>query len=246
MAILLHGLTILALTVVTQLGGVAWIIAVIWRRQRRWFWAVFLGSYVALSAGAVVVAPWAGRQVVGCWGDGPVQAASPIYCALNRSYVTPALAQTLADLGTRLQARHPGTVLRTLDGSFPFTTMPLLPHLSHDDGEKMDLAFYYADGARDALRSPLGYFAFEDGPTDCPAALLTLRWDLAWLQPAFRDLPLDATRMRTLGQLLAADARIGKVLLEPHLAARLNLTAPKFRFQGCRAARYDDHFHIQL
>ena len=58
-----------------------------------------------------------------------------------------------------------------LDGNFPFITgFPLLPHLSHDDGEKVDLAFYYADDTgylRGATRAPIGYFAFEDGTSNC-------------------------------------------------------------------------------
>ncbi len=37
-----------------------------------------------------------------------------------------------------------------------------------------------------------------------------------------------------------------KVLLEPHLVRRLGLSSPLLRFQGCRAARHDDHLHLQI
>jgi hypothetical protein len=36
------------------------------------------------------------------------------------------------------------------------------------------------------------------------------------------------------------------VFVEPYLAARLGVTAPAIRFQGCRAARHDDHIHFQV
>ena len=39
----------------------------------------------------------------------------------------------------------------------------------------------------------------------------------------------------------------GKILLEPHLAHRLGVEGrPNIRFQGCRAARHDDHIHVQI
>jgi hypothetical protein len=39
---------------------------------------------------------------------------------------------------------------------------------------------------------------------------------------------------------------VAKIFVEPPLAAQLGLSDPKIRFQGCRAARHDDHIHIQL
>ena len=45
---------------------------------------------------------------------------------------------------------------------------------------------------------------------------------------------------------LSRDPRIGKIFLAPHLAAKFGSDAPKIRFQGCAAARHDDHIHIQL
>jgi hypothetical protein len=44
----------------------------------------------------------------------------------------------------------------------------------------------------------------------------------------------------------AADPSIEKVFIEPHLKNRLQLTSPKVRFQGCHAARHDDHVHVQV
>ncbi|NNE79114.1 MAG: hypothetical protein HKN18_02480 [Silicimonas sp.] len=70
---------------------------------------------------------------------------------------------------------------------------------------------------------------------------------MTWLQPLMRDAPLDETltgdAIRWLKTALPAG---GKIFLEPHLADRLGVAGDKVRFQGCRAARHDDHIHIQL
>ena len=39
---------------------------------------------------------------------------------------------------------------------------------------------------------------------------------------------------------------IGKVFVEPHIPASLGISSDVIRFQGCLAARHDDHIHIQL
>jgi hypothetical protein len=239
-----HGALILALTLLTQLGGLAWLIALAFRRR----FIIFLLAYAALWAAAFALSP---RTALPCFGE-PLRMQSPLYCALNRHYVTADLADVARDAAAHMAATQPGTLTLALDGGFPFLTgMPLIPHLSHDDGEKLDFAFFYTDPAGTYLpgktRSPLGYFAFEDLPPEaCPANSLTLRWSLAWAQPLFPDRPLDGPRTAAFITHLAADPRVAKIFVEPPLAARLGLAHPKIRFQGCRAARHDDHIHIQL
>ncbi|SFJ32752.1 hypothetical protein [Jannaschia pohangensis] len=248
--ILLHGAAILFLTLLSQLGGLAWVLALPFRRRRVVFFAGFAAIYAALSVTAAWVAPTFGRVPMACGAEGPLRIASPVYCLLNRHYGTPELAAVLNDLSRDMTRRHPDATVQLLDANFPFFDgFPLLPHLSHADGRKADVALFYLDpdGAPGpALRSPLGYFAFEDGPTDCPPRRLTLRWDLAWLQPLWRDLSLDRVRTRDLLALLAADERVGRIFVEPHLRATLDIDRPTFGFQGCRAARHDDHIHLQL
>lgn len=64
-----------------------------------------------------------------------------MFCALNRHYVAPELRQTMLDFATQLNALLPDTITLTRDADFPFGTgIPLLPHLSHDDERKLDLA----------------------------------------------------------------------------------------------------------
>lgn len=241
-----HGGWVLGLTLLTQVGGIAWLLALAFRRRL----LAFGIAYAALSVGAGVLAPLLGRVPLPCSGE-PLRMQSWMYCALNRHYASPALAEVLRDTANAMAARHPGTETLVLDAGFPFLEgFPLLPHLSHDDGEKADLAFYYLDARGrprpGETRSPIGYFAFEPGPTDCPRAWPTLRWDLDWVQPLWPAWQPDTARMGTLIDLLAQDTRVGKVLLEPHLAQTWGVAHPKVRFQGCRAARHDDHVHLQL
>ena len=169
-----------------------------------------------------------------------------------RNYVTPELAEVAQDAAAEVARRYPGTVTLALDGGFPLPIdVPMMPHLSHGDGRKLDLAFFYATPDGRCLpgrtRAPLGYFAFERvGRDPCPPAVASLRWDLSWLQGLWPDRPLEPQRTRALIAALARDGRVGKIFVEPPLAARLGLAGPKIRFQGCGAARHDDHIHIQL
>jgi hypothetical protein len=246
MRLLGHTCLVLFLTAVTQVGGVAWLLALRFRHRL----VSFVALYAVLSLAAGFVAPMFGRVALSCTGSGPLQVQSWFYCLTNRTYVTPELRDVAIDLAAQMAAEFPGTTTLILDGNLPFFDgFPLLPHLSHDDGEKLDLALYYQSAGvylPGRTRSPLGYFAFEQGPTDCPADWLTLRWDLDWLQGVFPAYTPDRPRMQAALAWLVADARIGKVFLEPHLTQSLGVSAPKLRFQGCRAARHDDHIHIQL
>ena len=164
--------------------------------------------------------------------------------------MVPELENVLKDHAALMESAFPGTKTLVLDANFPFVSgFPLLPHLSHDDGRKVDLAYYYEKDQvylPGVTRSPVGYFAFEKGPTNCPDDVITLRWDLAWLQILWPDYQLNRIRMRAALQWLAEDDRVGKIFIEPHLKQWLGMESDKIRFQGCRAARHDDHIHIQL
>lgn len=234
------------LTILTQLGGVAWLIALAFKRRI----ITFLLAYAVLSLSAVSIAPQFGRVALPCFGSDTLKLQTPLFCVLNRHYVTPELKDVLTDFAADMARDHPQTKTRVLDANFPFLTgFPLLPNLSHADGRKVDLAFYYEDESGylpDRARSPIGYFAFEEGPTNCPRAFPSLRWDMGWLQPLWRDYTLDAPRMKSALQKLSAEPRLSKIFIEPHLKNTFGVTSAKIRFQGCRAARHDDHIHIQL
>ena len=211
---------------------------------------VFLIAYALLSISALWTAPLLGRVPLPCFSDGALKMQSTIYCMLNRQYIVPELKNVLTDFSQKMQDEFPGTNTQILDANFPFISgFPLLPHLSHNDGRKVDLAFYYMKEGKylpDKTRSPIGYFAFENGPTECPHKMVSLRWDLGWLQGLWAEYQFEPLRMRAALQALSDDERIAKIFIEPHLRTKLKVSNPKIRFQGCRAARHDDHIHIQL
>lgn len=239
-------IVVLLLTILTQIGGGAWIISLFFRQRI----FAFILVYAALTVAAIWIAPSFGRVALNCFDRGPLQVQSWMYCALNRNYVAPELRDVLTDTAEELDRRYPGTETLVLDANFPFLNgFPLLPHLSHDDGDKVDLALYYRDETGylpGATRSPIGYFAFEPGATDCEPRWPTLRWDFDLLQPLWRDYELDEERTTAVLRILSSDERVGKTLVEPHLVQSLGVAHPRIRFQGCRAARHDDHIHLQL
>lgn len=67
-------------------------------------------------------------------------------CLLNRNYVRPELKNLAEQVAMEMDKKFPGTVTHYLDANFPFINkFPLPPHLSHNDGKKLDLAFCYLD-----------------------------------------------------------------------------------------------------
>ncbi|WP_155947335.1 hypothetical protein [Pseudorhodobacter ferrugineus] len=166
-----HGLAVLALTLISQLGGVAWCAALLFRRKRLAFVSAFVLAYGLLWIAASRLAPFSGRVALPCGGDGPLRSQSLLYCALNRNFVTPDLAALADDLAKDMARQFPGTVTLALDAGFPFTNLPLLPHLSHDDGGKLDLALYWQDRSgqyqQSRSKSLLGYWGYADSQSDC-------------------------------------------------------------------------------
>lgn len=116
----LHAIVVIVLTLLTQLGGLAWLVSLAFR----WRLPEFLGACVALSLGAARVAPAFGRVHPGCGaGDGPL-VSLPAFCALNRSYATHDMAGVLRDLAQGLDraipARGPSSSTRISRSSVAF------------------------------------------------------------------------------------------------------------------------------
>ncbi|MEM9260480.1 MAG: hypothetical protein AAGA62_12595, partial [Bacteroidota bacterium] len=135
---------------------------------------------------------------------------------------------------------------------------PLLPHRSHDDGQKLDLSFYYRKAGQLRSRAPafLGYGRCDiptasehDQPADCAKRGY---WQYSLLRPlgnlfSGSGYEVDQPTSRALTRAFARHPKIGKLFLEPHLKARWQLQSyGKIRFHGCAAVRHDDHLHIQL
>ena len=146
----IHTLTFIIFTIITQIGGIAWLIALCFRYRL----LVFVSVYAALSVSTIYIAPVLGRVPLPCWSNGPLQSQSALYCVLNRHYVTPELRNVAQDIAVKMDRSFPGTKTLSLDGGFPyFASFPLLPHLSHHDGKKLDFAFYYQNQEGDYLQS---------------------------------------------------------------------------------------------
>ena len=255
---ILHTLIFALLTVLTQIGGIVYLLALLISRGFVKRAVVFLAFYVAAAVASAFIAPLFGREAMPCFTEGNLAPRSPVYCVLNRQYVTPELKQLGQDLARHMDTEYPGTVTQYLDAGFPFVTgFPLIPHLSHDDGRKLDLAFYYKTDVYQPgeTPSPLGYWGFlephaEDPQTCRNKTRFTMRWDMGWFQRFVRDdLTMETKRTSAMLRWLSDEALKGgvqKILLEPHLRQRFALPPSVVRFQGCRAARHDDHVHLQV
>ncbi len=266
----LYLLVVVLLTLLTQIGGFvlvgATLIVLALRTPRRHRWlatgALFVALYAVASLTLVpAMATASGRIALPCSRapEASVSALSLLTCALNRHYATPSVASLLETMADDLERPLPNTRVRYLDAGFPFGWgMPMLPHLSHGDGRKVDLAFFYQnpDGlyVPGLTPSPIGYWGFEqprpgDSQPCAEAQGLSLRWDMAWLQPLWPGLTLDEQRNVAMLNWLTGPGRahgVTKIFLEPHLVERLGVSDPMIRFQGCAAARHDDHIHIEV
>jgi hypothetical protein len=256
------------LTLLTQIGGIAYLmslaVAHLWSVRRLVAkLAIFLLAYTSLTLVASIIAPIFGRVSLPCLAgvSDKLVLRSTIYCALNRNYVTPGMRDLAHALANNMDRQFPGTTTVALDANFPFLTgFPLLPHLSHADGRKLDFAYYYKDAGGNFLdgvtRSPIGYFAFEqpgaDDEQQCKGRndWLTGRWDLNVFQPLFPAYRIEEQRTVAAIDWLTTEGVTGfgveKIFLEPHLKDALGITDDHVRFQGCRAARHDDHLHVQV
>ena len=247
----LHVLVVIVLTALTQIGGLAYLLALLIGRGLVWRVPVFAALYVGLG----LAAPYVSGRV-------PVVEEKPaftagslhrvgLYRAMHRQYVRPEVNVVLNDLAAHMVRTQPGAVTHVLDGNFPyFDGFPLLPHLSHQDGRKVDIALYYQGGG---MKSPLGYFAFEaprtGDPQPCEGRGGALRWDMGWVQGVWRKMPMDEAATAEAIRWLATEGRklgVTKIFVEPHLVRRLKLDGLGLNFQGCGAARHDDHIHFQV
>jgi hypothetical protein len=175
---------------------------------------------------------------------------------LNRTYLRPEALGLVTKLDDAIADRFPGSRVTILEGSFPFLDgFPLPPHLSHHDGRKIDLAYFYRDAASGrpiARGSPsmIGYFHFQRPDAGdaalCSGRLTPLRWDFGWVQPKEPEWVLDEERTRAMILWLKARPEVRRLFIEPYLADRLGVSGGKVRFQGCQAARHDDHLHIEV
>lgn len=181
-------------------------------------------------------------------------------CILNRHYVRPKLKNNITSVADKISKKHPNTIISYLDANFPFYNgFPLLPHLSHNDGKKLDIAFLYKNKSgkevNNTAPSFMGYGVYEEPkkneynmPKNCKDKGF---WQYDILQkfvPQWNKnkIIFDEDRTKDLIKLLVKEPTTSKIFIEPHLKTRMNLQNSKVRFHGCRAVRHDDHIHLQI
>ncbi|QHI35683.1 hypothetical protein IMCC3317_10300 [Kordia antarctica] len=267
--VLLHILLVILLTILTQVGGLAYLIylglkrrntILAWKRKVMNF-GMFLVIYSILS---FVILPVLASTIYNRKAL-PITntALKPLRMytyLMNRHYVHEDLYAVLLSETATMQEEFPETTTYYLDASFPLgANFPLLPHWSHNDGRKIDLAFYYTDATtkqnKNGSPSWLGYGVCESpkiGEENMPEFCA----EKGYFQYSFLEkiVPqhnkgnyvFDRVRTKYLIEKLTASSKIKKIFIEPHLKKRMKLTSSKIRFHGCHAVRHDDHIHLQL
>ena len=256
----------LFLTIFTQIGGLVYVFSKLIIRQfgmqkSRSRFPIYLLCYLLITLVIIpLIAPLFGRVTLPVFTNtnSNLKAGSYIGVLANRHYVKPELKNLLLDVASKLDD---GITLVYLDANFPFfENFPLLPHKSHDDGEKVDLAFIYQAGDQSFLNKAkgiLGYGVVEPpmGNEVDQTATCEKRgyWQygiitkiVAWFGKS-NKYQFSAVQNKKLLQILAKHKAVGKIFIEPHLKERLGLSRfRKIRFHGCAAVRHDDHIHVQL
>ena len=249
-----HLLIITLLTILTQIGGLLWLMSVIiskqWHLRKRF---VFPSVYLVCNLIVVpIVAPHFGRTKLPVI-QSVLKPQNLIYPLLFRNYVDNKLYDVLQQ--STIDLAHLGIKTTYLDANFPFLNgFPLFPHLSHNDGKKIDIAFMYLENNNKTDQKPslLGYGAFvnEPNPTSKQCKLQGYwQYDLTkYLSPnKNKSLQLDKENTKTLIQGLLYRSNISIVFIEPYLKSQLGLNSYKnVRFHGCQAVRHDDHIHFEI
>jgi hypothetical protein len=262
----------IVLTVLTQTGGLVYVINFstyrfinhkvnkVWLRRFGKLASFILLYTIASFLIVPVLAKPFGRVRLPLSTTNNLRPLTFLTCLLNRNYVRNELRDVALQVAGKMNSKYPGTIVNYLDANFPFFNgFPLFPHLSHNDGRKLDLAFCYKDRQSmqetNATPSPIGYGICEE-PTETEkntAAFCAKEgyWQYSFLktvipQGSKNDFLFYPQKTKALVELFANDSRIGKIFIEPHLKTRLQITSNKIRFHGCQAVRHDDHIHVQL
>ncbi len=263
---------VILLTIMTQIGGLILIICIPLFRllerkiHKRWISLatkplVFAGLYLLITLTTVpqLAKPF-GRVPLPVFSNGPVQPLNVLTCVMNRHYVTPEMHQITNRVAGQLREEYPEIVISYLDANFPFIHgFPLIPHLSHSDGEKLDLAFLYQETQTDKpinndAPSFIGYGVYErplphevNWPRRCRDSNRFYS-SMQYIVPQYRadDMELDAKRTKDLILQFDDQSAIGDIFIEPHLRNRMTISKDSVEFQGCHSVRHDDHIHVQL
>lgn len=249
------------LTILTQIGGVVYLLSdYIAKKSKVKLKLKGLISFIVIylfSTFVIVpfIASFFGREKIIC--SEKIQPTNQMTIILNRNYVKPELNTFLKRVESNLT--NTNVTINFLDANFPFFDgFPLLPHLSHNDGNKLDLSLVYETKngkITDKQKSNSGYGVFEE-PNSKEFNQINKCLSNGYFQydyPKYltfgiknRELVFSKKGTKVLIEAILKEENLGKLFIEPHLKERLQLKNVKIRYHGCRAVRHDDHIHIQL
>jgi hypothetical protein len=255
-----------ALTVVTQVGGVIFLLHLLLMRLAGWKkrlvrWPAFLALYLLFTFFAIPPIARMNNRVPLPFFDasaGNVRPHSPFFSLANRHYVRPELRDMILEVAAGLEEAFPGLEIEYLDANFPLLKeFRMYPHIRHDDGRKLDITY--------VRKKPSGEYAYRyfslfgygysvkplhgeiDKPRECGDKGF---WQYNIIEKFVPDqlskghtFPVEENRM--LLERMAGHPAVRYVITEPHLKQRVGLdTIENIGSLGCWAIRHDDHIHV--
>ncbi|MGJ8683427.1 MAG: hypothetical protein ACSHWW_02305 [Nonlabens sp.] len=263
-----HIFIVVLLTLITQVGGFIWIAVFGYFKYRNSEWKLWkrFTAYLLIYVFCVfTIVPFTAalgnRKMLPVYHE-TIQPHNLGYVLLCRNYVRNDLYNVLEDVSGvyKLSPDH-GMKIVYLDAGFPFIDgFPLLPHLSHNDGRKIDVAFVYKDASGVSHNNPnpslTGYGIYE-APQENEINQTQICEDAGYWQYGYagylgiqvdKTLSLNQAQTKILIENIQSHSKVQKVFIEPHLIKRLGIRniKSKLRFHGCHAVRHDDHIHFQV
>lgn len=259
----IHLLLVILFTIITQIGGLLYLISILVisrkKKPNKLKKAIIFSLLYLLSTFLIVpnLAPLLGREKI--INNNNLKAHSLFTILCNRNYVKPELNKVLTDISKTLKTKYPKLKLVYLDANFPFLdNFPLLPHLSHNDGKKIDISFIYKDINNQITnkKPTLSGYGFFSKPIDKEINQTEVCKNKNYWQYDYskyltfgtinKHLKISKTKTRLIILEILKHKNVSKLFIEPHLKKRLLLNNSRIRFHGCRAVRHDDHIHFQI
>lgn len=259
-----HIFIVVLLTIITQIGGVIWCLNLLAKsilpKYKKSYFQILSFFVLYFIFTFVLIPPLAqqlGRSPLPMLKNSNLAPHTYMTIILNRHYVDPVLKNELLIISDQFAQSNPNIKTVYLDANFPFLDgFPLLPHLSHNDGKKIDLSFQYSKEGRLTNNRPSnsGYGYYEQ-PSNREKNQPQICLNNGYWQYDFpkyltlgtnQNLTFEVSKTKDLIELILKREQTQKVFIEPHLKARMKIDHQKLRYQGCQAVRHDDHIHYQI
>ncbi len=263
MRFILQFLIIILLTIISQIGGLIYLIVILTISSKKAKFKIkqfLLFCFLYIASTYVIVphiAPKFGREKIS--QNSNLSSHFFLTDLLNRNYVKPELNYILVDISKVFKVEYSNIKIQYLDANFPFWDgFPLLPHLSHNDGKKIDISFLYEDekGNTTNLKpSTSGYGVFVEPNKNSTNQTEICKTKGYWQYdfPKYltfgsfnKNIRLSEKATKNLILEILKHKNVSKVFIEPHLKNRLKINNNRIRFHGCKAVRHDDHIHFQI